>query len=153
MTLVLTYATPGVIIQVSDRRLTDLRTGKTIEDNSNKTVLFCNSTVFAYTGLAELGGGKRTDDWMLGVLADGQCVALGQAVVQLRDHATRRFRQLQLTRPEWKRHAFVFASWLPDGRRVVGLVTNSFEGINRWRSAPHDDFRVHGWELESNERG
>jgi len=55
MTLVLSLATPDYVVQVSDRRLTD-PTGKTVNENSNKSVLLTNRMAFGYTGLARLAG-------------------------------------------------------------------------------------------------
>ncbi len=57
VTLVLSCITRQYVIQVSDRRLTDLDTGEPIVDPDNnavgfcKAVDFCGQMAFSYTGL------------------------------------------------------------------------------------------------------
>jgi hypothetical protein len=50
-------------MQASDRRLTDARTGRLIDDHSNKAVVWGGAATFAFTGLASIGS-ERADVWI-----------------------------------------------------------------------------------------
>ena len=87
MTLVLSLATPGFVVQVSDRLVTYVATGQTKNANANKMVLFCNRVAFGYTGRAEIDG-VATDAWMARVLGEGPSQDLAAALQHLADRAT-----------------------------------------------------------------
>lgn len=63
MTLIIGCLTPDFVFLVSDRRLTDFRTGRVMDDAQNKAVQFENQAAFAACGLPELDG-TRIDQWI-----------------------------------------------------------------------------------------
>ena len=109
MTLILSFLTQEYVVQVSDRRLTDARTGQLVEDDSNKAVLFCGRMAFGYTGLAQLEG-VATDLWLTKVLSAPECKSLSDAGRTIQLRATDSFRHIHLT-GNLKRHAFVGVGW------------------------------------------
>jgi hypothetical protein len=64
VTLILSCLTPKYIVQVSDRRLTDPRTGSTVDDAANKAIIFHSAAAIGYTGISEIHG-QRTDEWIV----------------------------------------------------------------------------------------
>jgi hypothetical protein len=85
MTLILSCMTHEYVVQVSDRRLTNIETGSVEEDQSNKTLFFCGQTAFAYTGLSRLGG-LPTAEWLLKYLA--RATSLPDAMTTITKTAT-----------------------------------------------------------------
>jgi hypothetical protein len=95
MTLILSVITPEYVLQVGDRRLTDISSGRIVDEEAIKAVLFNNHISFSYTGLARLPrsasviaarGGDPTDRaasfWLAEVLALGR--TLDEALVSSR---------------------------------------------------------------------
>jgi len=70
MTLILSCLTERFVLQVSDRRLTNVVGGRAVPGEFNKAVGFTNKVTFAYTGLAEIDG-EDTDEWLANALASG----------------------------------------------------------------------------------
>src|SRR5262245_26191705 len=72
MTLVISYVNSNFVVQVSDRKVTNLVTGDTMSENTNKMVLFCHRLAFGYTGIAQIADGKggliATDKWLAKML-------------------------------------------------------------------------------------
>lgn len=68
MTLIISCVTKDRVYQVSDRQLTSLDSGETVDDNANKAVLVGNMA-FGYTGLAKIGT-TRTDIWFASAAAE-----------------------------------------------------------------------------------
>src|SRR5438477_6806643 len=93
MTLILSYASPRFVVQVADRKLTNLETGDTMSLNTNKTVLYCHRMAFGFTGIAKIADGKggliATDMWLAKMLhslpRDSSSHA---AIYAIRDKAT-----------------------------------------------------------------
>lgn len=140
MTLVLSCIAPEYAVQVSDRCLTDLRTGIAVEQEANKAVVLSNRVAFAYTGLARIEG-KPTDIWLRDALVPHQ--SIGGAVQVIVDEATRAFRGI--AGPQCRKHqAFVGAGWarfphLGRALRPFGVtISNAFdeEGHWLWRQRP-----------------
>jgi hypothetical protein len=108
MTLVLTLATPDVVIQVADRRLVNALTGETMSDNTNKSVSYCGSTSFAYTGLAKIGR-DQTDEWLASTIASQP--SMFEVLRMLANDASAAFGRIRVPDTRWKRHTFVGAGW------------------------------------------
>lgn len=111
MTLIVPCLAPEYVIQVSDRRLADLRSGRPVNDNRNKAVQLGRNLVFGYTGLAELDG-QPTDEWLQAVL-DRALRKHGdrfKAIEVVRGEATAAFSRIRLP-ANMKRHAFCAVGW------------------------------------------
>lgn len=70
MTFNLTLVTPSYAICVTDRRLTDLRTGKIVTERSNKLTNFtCRDAVGAitYNGVGRDTEGNTPSDWLTAI--------------------------------------------------------------------------------------
>src|SRR5216110_2594679 len=108
MTMILSCATQRYVVQVSDRRVTNMLTGHCLDDDSNKAVVWCGRVAFAYTGLSEVGG-VRTDQWIARTLSDAAAETLPDVFDALRDGATTAFRRMRfqstLDAARLKRHA------------------------------------------------
>ena len=107
MTLILSCITNDFVLQVSDRCLSDLRTGRSIEQEANKAVFLSNRVAFAYTGLAVIEG-KPADIWLRDVLTPS--TSIGDGVRLIVDEATRAFAEMPGSLAA-KRQAFVGAGW------------------------------------------
>jgi hypothetical protein len=107
VTLILSCITDQFVVQVSDRCLSNLRTGRPVEQEANKAVFLSNRVVFGFTGLAEIEG-KPADIWLRDVLAPHESV--GHAVQLVVDEATRAFSDIRVPRAS-KRQAFVGVGW------------------------------------------
>jgi hypothetical protein len=59
MTLLQTWICPTGILQVSDRRLTNARTGKVVDDVFNKSVSWCARRTVGFTGIGYLGRNQK----------------------------------------------------------------------------------------------
>lgn len=107
MTLILSCITERFVVQVSDRCLSDLRTGRPIEQEANKAVFLSNRVAFGFTGLAEIEG-KPADIWLRDVLIPHESVGHGVQLVV--DESTRAFAEMRASRAA-KRQAFVGVGW------------------------------------------
>jgi hypothetical protein len=116
MTLILSALTHEYVVQVSDRRVTNLRTGQPMPDTINKAVLFCGHISFGYTGLAEVDG-LSADRWLAQHLLEGGPSAQA-SLEHVRDEATRAWRKT----PGW-RHAFVGVGW-SRGKPILHVISN-----------------------------
>lgn len=113
--------TPQLVLQASDRRLVWFRNGEIErrDDEKNKAVLWCRRLAFAYTGLAELGTERRTDQWLAARLSEceGELppgTGDQSAILQrLTEKASKYFTGPRIGRiePALRRHAFVAAGW------------------------------------------
>jgi hypothetical protein len=63
LTLILSLITREFAMQASDRRLTDMRTGRLSNDHANKAIVWGGAVTFAFTGLANIES-ERMDIWM-----------------------------------------------------------------------------------------
>jgi hypothetical protein len=142
MTLVLSLLTNDSVVQVSDRRLINTRTGALVDDEANKAVLWCGWLAFAYTGLAEIQG-QSTDEW-LGACLNGARSDQQATVQKIVNDATNAFRSPSL---RGRRHAFVGAGWADFGGGVfqpyLACVSNFFERGQGWLPNARDHFT--GW--------
>jgi len=149
MTLNITVFTPANIVQISDRRMVDARTGRVIDDEANKAlVLHCADGVLAVTfaGIGRVGN-LRTDLWLAESLQDAGAAELDcrWACNHIAEAATGWFR----TFPSGldKRHTFVVAGWCDGKDRVVSrcwtisnlphnMWTNSMETLDQFLVRP-----------------
>jgi hypothetical protein len=109
MTLVLSVLTQDIVVQVSDRHITDLRTGALLEDSRNKATVWCGILGLAYSGLANIGtNGEDTDAWLADAIID--CKNLDDLVIHFREVATKRFAEFGVP-TDRTRHAFAGVGW------------------------------------------
>src|SRR5438105_4175654 len=87
VTLILSLATPELVIQVSDRMVIDSSSGQVSNSNANKLVLFGNRMAFGYSGLAQLEG-LDTDKWLSRVLQSASIRSTSDAVTHVARRAT-----------------------------------------------------------------
>ncbi|HEV2999370.1 MAG TPA: hypothetical protein VGW75_01430 [Solirubrobacteraceae bacterium] len=154
MTIVISCLTERYVLQVSDRRLTQVGSGRPVPGEFNKAVLFGNSVAFAYTGLAKIGR-LDTDEWLADALASGHDD--NSSIVAVRDRATTAFRRLRCA-PRWKAHAFVAVGWdkPPDNGGWVPWIcwiSNSMDAAGRWIRPPTDSFEAHSFVLRTTPDG
>lgn len=154
MTLVLSCLTERFVLQVSDRRLTNVVSGRPVPGEFNKAVGFTNKITFAYTGLAEIDG-EDTDEWLANALASGDDESEGLDAV--RDRATPAFTRLSAPLA-LKAHAFVGVGWdrVPKYGGWVSLicwVSNVMDAGGRWQPPPRDEFELHLSHMPSTARG
>lgn len=155
MTLILSCVTRDYAVQVSDRCLTDLASGRPLEQESNKAVVLSNRVAFAYTGLARIEG-KPADIWLRDVLTPHQ--SMRHAVQLVVDEATRAFAQMPAS-PAAKRQAFVAVGWahFPDVREDLspfGLtISNALTQEGRWLPGAMSEFSGQGKVLKGPDSG
>lgn len=117
MTLNVTAISKNIVTQASDRRFTNLKTGKTEADEANKALVFsCADALLAITftgiGSVNLGCvGKSVDQWLAEVIRDeGLCeLRVEKSLPIIAEKATEWFETFP---EEWdKRHAVILAGW------------------------------------------
>ena len=126
MTLVLTFTSRDLILQVSDMRLT-CPDGSVHDDYAAKAVVFCGRALFAYTGLACIGN-TRTDGWIAGELSSATSVKLG--IERLRESASKALERLA---PSSRKLIIVGAGWVrerPDGPFVP--LRSEISNVTSW---------------------
>jgi hypothetical protein len=144
MTLVLSCLTERFVLQVSDRRLTNVVSGQAIRGEFNKAVFFTNRMAFAYTGIARLEG-RDTDEWLADALSSGD--EENECLLAVRDRATLALRRLRLPLA-LKALAFVGVGWdeHPGSDRWmpwICWISNALDASGRWRLPPRDEFSIH----------
>jgi hypothetical protein len=118
---------------VSDRMISEIRSGKPRNLNTVKNVLYYNDMVFGYTGYSQLIGPKGqwvdTPLWMLNVLAQVGERSVPKAVDKLREAADDSFARLRRLHPKLpvERQAFVGIGWERDqyNFKVVRCTTEA----------------------------
>lgn len=141
MTLILSCITDQFVVQVSDRCLSDLWTGRPVEQEANKAVFLSNRVVFGFTGLAEIEG-KPADIWLRDVLVPHESVGHGVQLVV--DEATRAFASMRSPRAS-KRQAFVGVGWArfdeaSDGLLPFGVIISNAFSDRGWLSEAQSEF-------------
>ncbi len=134
MTLILSCMTHEHTLQVSDRRLINVRTGRLISNKTNKAVLVCGHFGFGYTGVAKLEN-EDVDEWLTRVLSDSALKGPKDSMEALRVRATEAVRQLQSRlSPQERRVAFVGAGWNrpPSSSPATAYYCHRFKFL--WRS-------------------
>lgn len=144
MTLVLSCLTPECVIQVSDRRLSNVESGRALPGQFNKAVCFTNRIAFSYTGLAKING-QDTDEWLADALASGDDE--NECLIAVGDRATEAFARFRAPLA-LKTHAFVGVGWHKlakdePWRPWLCSISNSLDAEGRWRFPPRDRFQSH----------
>lgn len=140
MTMVLCAGNHDFMVQVSDRRLIDAVTAKTVTDDAIKAVAYCNFMAVAYTGLARLEG-QRTDAWIAEQLKAVSNPAPGTVASKLRESATAAFS----SHGSRYSHAFMGIGWAPLGEGdelhpFVARVSNFHDKEGNRLSGPRRSF-------------
>jgi hypothetical protein len=126
MTLILSLITQQFVIHVSDRRLTDARTGDPFPSAASKTVVApVPQFVASYTGIAVLEG-KATDTWLASTLWDAR--ETDDTGAYLSDAATKAIARVRLP-ARLKRHTFVLSGWVGTGEFEPLEPTPLLEGV------------------------
>jgi hypothetical protein len=118
VTLVLTAFTQDLVVQVSDRSLS--QKGVPLAETRTKTVVW-GPLMFGMSGLAEIEG-ERSDMWLAARLSEIS-VGAPDPLERLTTKATQAFSQVRL---DWRRHAFVAAGWRR-GRPVLATISNCLD--------------------------
>jgi hypothetical protein len=145
MTLILSCITEDAVYQVSDRQLTDPRTGFLFEDACNKAVFVDGRVAFGYTGLGAMGN-QPTDVWLAHTIA-GAGTDMAAKTERVRQRAHVEVRRLPLP-GHLKRHAFQGVGWFrlrPEGWLSPGLIWihNTFDHqTGEFLSTALPEFRV-----------
>jgi hypothetical protein len=118
VTLVVSLITPDFVCQASDRRVTDVKTGRQITTKVNKTVAVVPMRLLvSYTGLAQLDG-MDTDEWLVRTvydLRDSDDFFGGLAA-----RAAKAVEKISLCAKD-KRHLFVLSGWFTEDMAVDGI--------------------------------
>lgn len=113
MTLILSLVTPDFVCHVSDRQLTDLRTGNQLVSRASKTVIVpAAQFMVSYTGLAQITPTLSTDEWLMRTIWEAR--DSDDAFGSLADAASAAFAKIRLP-ARFKRHAFVISGWIGSG--------------------------------------
>lgn len=128
MTLVLSVATPGYVIQASDRKVVSVDRDGQIrreEDERNKAIFVAERLCFAYTGHADIGG-SDTAEFFQGRVAS--TLAAGGSAEQALDGVAEMLSQYFASLPPERdrHHAFVGAGWTDEtlfAQRTPCLIT------------------------------
>ena len=141
MTLVLSCMTHDYVVQVCDRRLTNLD-GILYDDDANKAVLFSNRFSLSYTGLGFIGL-EPTNLWLTRVLTGVKNDSVPEALQAIQEEATKDFKKIGWSGP----HAFVGAGWSnfdsPNQLRpVICTVSNFHEKDGQILSKVSDQFAI-----------
>jgi hypothetical protein len=149
MTLVLSLATPGYVLQVSDRRISHLRS-QTVMPDQNKTVMLCNRMAFSYTGMAVLQT-KQTSVWLWEVIQELKDRCSTKAVIdhiaKRADIAVARTNRSHYPNDSDLRHAFVGVGWvqLPGASNLSPMlvrITNYHDPTGREMAIPRSEFHI-----------
>jgi hypothetical protein len=119
MTLILGAITRDSVVLVSDRRLTDGRTGRIVTDKENKTVCIHGCLLAGYTGLAKLDR-QPTHLWIANRFAGRDTV---EAFRILRDDAAKAVRKYD-RRHQWL--AVLFVGWANRSEAKQDLIPCAF---------------------------
>jgi len=128
MTMVLTAMTDNHIFVVSDRRMTDGRTHRTLSSTENKAVVLDNQMILTYTGFCNLED-LPTDAWVAEVLVNEPVENWIRILLNRVGPAVRKIK----VDPRKRRHAFLLTGYakMPKGRhayRPVGFLISNFHG-------------------------
>lgn len=147
MSFNLTLVTPSYAICVTDRRLTDLRTGKIVTERSNKLTNFtCRDAVGAitYNGVGRDIDGDTPSDW-LSAISGANAMTLDQFADAIKSDVERRLAALAASHGPI-RHSFVIAGY-KRGRPFILLISNYefFDAENLPEPSP--EFQITGQQL------
>ena len=125
--------------------------GKLIDDDTNKLVVFANTIVFGYTGLAFIDRKQLepTDWWLTQRLSELSTKSLSDAVIHVRDQATEAFQRLPNNASYTvitKRHAFVGIGWQEqEDKTLLPIIVriSNFHDEQTILSAAKDHFEAY----------
>lgn len=149
--MILTCLTSEFVVQASDRRLTYRRGRKIIdkEDDRNKALIYKNHSVFAYTGLADLGVNNTPIDWAAKVLSSVANLDVALSLLKERASELMNSHYISLLPVRQRRLAFIgagFARHEEDGklvRRPVYLIISNFMNTDgTWLEQPNQKFSI-----------
>jgi len=155
MTLILSLATPEIIIQVSDRRLIsvsyDGRITKT-EDTHNKAVLCDGNMLISYAGVGSYSK-LYIDDWLVEILSRVNERTIDKVCDVIKTEATKLFSSMNCSKSK-KRHSFVCMVWGidPVSKRLkpaIFTISNALDDNDNWLPEARDFFEIKGEILSS----
>jgi hypothetical protein len=148
MTLVLSFATPHYVVQVADRRISHLSSGRAMAD-ANKSVMLCNRMAFAYTGMAVLES-QPTSVWLWNVIKELEKPCSTSDVIKhitnRAEIAVKNTNRAHYPKDEQLRQTFIGAGWaqLPEHDVLLPIfsrITNCHDKSGKRTSLPTTDFR------------
>ena len=153
LTFNMTLATPGFVIQASDRRMVSVPDGKVCDDDANKgLVIKADDGVFSIT-FAGVGicYGKRVDHWLAEKSLDEGVpeLPMSQGVQVISKLATDWFGTFPKSLNE--RHSFVVAGWERSGndsRAVAWRISNSVSEDGETLESAMDTFNVRRFDIK-----
>jgi hypothetical protein len=125
VTLIQTLLTPTGIIQVSDRQLT-YPDGRVHHEPANKAVIWCDSMVVGFTGMAFTDSSQERSISRWITLALRNAVTIGDAVQSIAHAGSQLMAE---TDYENKRLTFMFAGIPPNLGYAVGFKLTNYEHI------------------------
>jgi hypothetical protein len=142
MTLIISGVTPWWVVQVSDRRVTEIETGNLINDETNKATFFGNRVAFGFTGLAHLDG-KPTAEWLADKLTGKLNEPLAEVLDYMAENALAATKRIKL--PMAKRYlAFSGVGWnqMAKAERLHAVYcrVSNFHNYAGDRIEPQDHF-------------
>lgn len=148
MTLILSFISKEVLIQVSDRSLFNLNTGKEESIETNKAVLYNQQICFGYTGISCIDN-KPTDKWLADSLISKEIKPLPDILLQIADKATISFSKMNILNDK-KRHAFVGIGWVQltpvipgeDLQPIYISISNARDESGTWTDQVNKNFLV-----------
>ena len=148
MTQILTCLTPDHVVLVADRRLVNLPSGDTEDDEACKIVALGSQVALAFSGLANVRPAPRgqTDLWLADLLSPPP-PRLPEIIAKIAEEATSTFSRITHLGPRAKRHAFVAAGWEaessgPGFTAFFASVSNAEDSNGHWLDMARRDFLV-----------
>jgi hypothetical protein len=153
LTFNMTLATPGFVIQASDRRMVSVPDGKVFNDDANKgLVIKADDGVFSIT-FAGIGSyyGKRVDHWLAEKSLDEGVpeLPISRGVQIISKLATDWFTTFPKSLD--KRHSFIIAGWEKlgnDSRAVAWRISNSVSENEETPGSDMDTFHVKRFDIK-----
>ena len=141
MTLIIATVTQNHAVLASDRRVVELPSGRVLDDDSNKTGLWCDRLIIGYTGLAQVEG-HRTDLWIADTIST--CRSASDVVHVLRDRSTEVFGRMPYSN-SIKRHAFVGVGWSMNApghplTPLVFTISTALDASGNWTAEADEHF-------------
>jgi hypothetical protein len=136
MTLVLVYANTDFVTIAADRRITT-STGGLMDDTFTKTAIIYNRFIFGFTGLAQIGTGRHTMEWLVKTIASQN----GLYPDKLAQAAATEVAKLHIP-SKWKRLAFAGVGYDESDKLTYVLITNMHDAAGAVLAQATDTFRV-----------
>jgi hypothetical protein len=134
------------LVLVADRRLVDLKSGRSVDDEACKVVALGSQAVFGFTGLANVRPPPRgqTDLWLVDLLSPPPAT-LNEVAAAIRNGAVEVFGKISHLGPRAKRHTFVGAGWQSSGAQsdfepFFVAISNAQDADGAWRERASQSF-------------